>query len=81
MIIVIPLEFTQRLINLARSHQLNLPIPLSSPCAGYLSEEEMATILETLSQLRHESSVTTTLLDDLQHYQQRHSAVIPCEQM
>lgn len=78
MVIVIPLEITQRLIHVARSQQLNLPIPLSSACAGYLSQEEMDTILATLSPLHNENLVTATLLDDLQHYQKQHHAVIPC---
>ncbi|NEQ47128.1 MAG: hypothetical protein F6K00_27740 [Leptolyngbya sp. SIOISBB] len=80
MVIVIPLEITQRLMNVARSQQLNLPIPLSSTCAGYLSQEEMDMILATLSPLHNENLVTATLLDDLQHYQKQkqHNAVIPC---
>lgn len=78
MIIVVPLDMTQRLLNLARSQQLNLPIPLSSACAGYLSPEEMDTILATLSPLHNESASTATLIDDLRHYQKQHSAVIPC---
>ena len=79
MIIVIPLDATQRLINLARSRQLSLPIPLSSPCASYLSPAEMDTIVSTLTPIGPQDSLAANLLSELQDYREQRSPIIPCE--
>lgn len=80
MIIVIPLHVTQQLMALARSHQLNLPIPLSSACASYLSQEEMDTILEMLTPLHDQNLGTAALIHELQRHREQHHPVIPCAQ-
>jgi hypothetical protein len=80
MVIVIPLKATQRLIDVARSRQLSLPIPLSSACASYLSQEEMDTILETLASSHDKTLLTANLMRDLQQYRDQANPVIPCEQ-
>ncbi len=79
MVIVISLDATQRLINLARSRQISLPIPLSSPCAGYLSPAEMDTIVATLTPLGDRDGLAANLLSELQGYRERHTPIIPCE--
>mgnify|MGYP001792580711 CR=1 FL=1 len=78
MIIVIPLEATQRLMQMAQAHRVNLPVPLSSPCAGYLSPDEMDTILQTLVPLSVADAATTRLVSDLQDYREQRIPVIPC---
>ncbi len=79
MIIVIPLEATDRLITLARTYQLNLPVPLSSGCASYLSQEEMDTILETLIPLSQDNGSAAELVTELNIYREQGNPVTPCD--
>ncbi|MEM6520281.1 MAG: hypothetical protein AAF722_13235 [Cyanobacteria bacterium P01_C01_bin.70] len=79
MVIVIPLEATTRLIQMARAHQLNLPVPLSSGCASYLSQEEMDTILETLTPLSNADAMAADLMSELRDYREQRNPVIPCD--
>ena len=78
MVIVIPFEATQRLMQMAQTHRVNLPVPLSSPCAGYLSPDEMDTILQTLVPFSATDAATTRLVSDLQDYREQRLPVLPC---
>ncbi|MDB9526181.1 hypothetical protein PN498_09305 [Oscillatoria sp. CS-180] len=78
MITVVPLETTQRLMQISQTRELDLPIPLSSGCAGYLSQEEMDIILQTLTGLAEQDVSAAGLVNDLHDYQARKNPVIPC---
>ncbi|NER83368.1 MAG: hypothetical protein F6K42_28210 [Leptolyngbya sp. SIO1D8] len=78
MVVVIPLEATDRVIQLSQIHELNLPIPLSSGCESYVSPEEMDMILEMLAPLG-EVDGAATLVADLQAYRDQRKPVIPCD--
>ncbi|MEM6840269.1 MAG: hypothetical protein AAF609_25985 [Cyanobacteria bacterium P01_C01_bin.120] len=79
MVIVIPLETTTRLVQMAQAHQLNLPVPLSSGCASYLSPEEMDTILDTLTPLSSANAVAADLMSELKDYREQRNPVVPCD--
>ncbi|WP_017301107.1 hypothetical protein [Nodosilinea nodulosa] len=79
MVIVIPLEATDRLVSVAETHGLSLPVPLSSGCASYLSAEEMDTILTLLIPLSADDAAVAALIDDLKAYQAQAKPVIPCD--
>lgn len=79
MVIVIPLAATDRLLQTAKIHQLDLPIPLSSGCASYLSTAEMDTILAAIAPLSQNDQSAANLVSELQGYQAQLAPVVPCE--
>ena len=79
MVIVIPLDATQRLAQMAQARHLNMPVPLSSSCASYLSQEEMDTILATLTPLSPYDPLAANLVSELQDYRRQQNPVVPCE--
>lgn len=79
MVIVIPLEATDQLMQTAQTHQLDLPVPLSSGCASYLSPEEMATILQLLVPLSAGDKAVEHLVDDLHAHTAQQKPVTPCD--
>lgn len=79
MVIVIPLEATNQLMQAAQTHQLDLPVPLSSGCASYLSPEEMETIVQLLTPLSAGDATIERLLADLQTYTKQPQPVTPCD--
>lgn len=79
MVIVIPLEATDRLIEIAEAHQLNIPMPLSSGCESYISPEEMEVILQQLSLLSANNQSVMDLIADLQTYTHERRPVTPCD--
>lgn len=79
MVIVIPLETTNQLMQTAQTHQLDLPVPLSSGCASYLSPEEMATILQLLVPLSADDTAVGQLVADLQTHTAHPKPVTPCD--
>ncbi|MEO0490623.1 MAG: hypothetical protein AAF215_22260 [Cyanobacteria bacterium P01_A01_bin.123] len=79
MVTVIPLETTDRLIQMAQTHELDLPVPLSSGCASYLSEEEMETILEALGLLATGDEAANGLVAELRDYREQKNPVMPCD--
>lgn len=81
MVIVIPIEAINQLIQVAQAYQLSLPIPLSSDCAGYLSLTELDIILETLAPFSNGSDLVARLFTDLQRYQAQGDPVVPCESL
>ena len=52
MVVVIPLEATNQLIQLSKTYDLSLPVSLSSGCESYLSPEEIDTIFALLTPLQ-----------------------------
>ena len=79
MVIVIPLEATDQLMQTAQTHELDLPVPLSSGCASYLSSEEMETIMQLLVPLSKADRAIGQLVNDLQTYMEQHQPVTPCD--
>lgn len=79
MVVVIPLEATERLIQIADTYQLNLPVPLSSQCASYLSKGEMDSILEALAPLVEGQGPIERFVTDLMHYRDQENPITPCQ--
>lgn len=79
MVVVIPIEATDRLVQLARIYQLNLPVPLSSRCAGYLSQEEMDSILTALTPLAKNGGMVEKFVADLVDYREQKMPITPCQ--
>ncbi|NEQ30450.1 MAG: hypothetical protein F6K04_05540 [Leptolyngbya sp. SIO4C5] len=77
MIIVLPLEITDRLIGVARLHQLRIPIPLSCPQNGYLTSEELNQIQTTLNPLAVKCQQVSSLLEDLHRSVQNLASAAP----
>ncbi|MGF1457416.1 MAG: hypothetical protein ACFBSG_00155 [Leptolyngbyaceae cyanobacterium] len=79
MVIVIPLETTERLMQTTQQYQLSLPIPLSSRCASYLSPAEMDLILVGLQPFSPQNDGVHRLVSELQLYRTLENPVVPCE--
>ncbi|MGF1569064.1 MAG: hypothetical protein ACFCVD_13510 [Nodosilinea sp.] len=78
MVIVIPLETTDRLLAVARDHQLDLPTPLSSACASYLAPEQLDLMITMLHPLRANHVDVARLVLDLQTYRNDSGLPVPC---
>jgi|GEM_PF-6600925 hypothetical protein len=78
MVTVIPLNLSEQLQALSTHHQLDLPTPLSSPCASYLAPEQVDAILVRLQSLAASSSEVSALIQHLEHYRQQTLPPTPC---
>ncbi|NJL46335.1 MAG: hypothetical protein HC929_00995 [Leptolyngbyaceae cyanobacterium SM2_5_2] len=78
MVTVIPLALSEQLQALSIRHQLDLPIPLSSPCASYFPSEQVDAILARLQALRASSGEALAILQALAYYRQQICPPTPC---
>jgi hypothetical protein len=78
MVTVIPLNLSEQLQALSTRHQLDLPIPLSSPCASYLAPEQVESVLVRLQSLATSSNEVLAVVQRLEHYHQQNNLPTPC---